>query len=187
MYRTPGVRRVWNTTPVETDPNKGTAWYTGLSDRMHLLERMAAVESAVLTRQRAALLRKQRESKEGQLAKQAAKRVSWDLPHKAATSFDNKPQQAEPSRDKERSEHSQKVQVVKKDHLDRQAPLEVDFIEQPLDELLEDEPDAVDQVLEALHEDVLGDILHACTVNPGWGKQGLDVLQEDEEDPADAI
>jgi hypothetical protein len=168
MYRTPGVRRVWNTTPVETDPNKGTAWYTGLSDRMHLLERMAAVESAVLTRQRAALLRKQRESKEGQLAKQAAKRVSWDLPHKAATGFDNKPQQAEPSRDKERSEHSQKVQVVKTDHL-------------------EDEPDAVDQVLEALHEDVLGDILHAYTVNPGWGKHGLDVLQEDEEDPADAV
>ena len=77
--------------------------------------------------------------------------------------------------------------MVKKDHLDRQAPLEVDFIEQPLDELLEDEPDTVDQVLEALHEDVLGDILHEDTVHPGWGKQGLDVLQEEEEDPVDAV
>ena len=42
-------------------------------------------------------------------------------------------------------------------------------------------------MLEALHEDVLGDTLHEDTVHPGCGKHGLDVLREEEDDPADAV
>ncbi len=42
-------------------------------------------------------------------------------------------------------------------------------------------------MLAALHEDGLGDILHEDTVNPVCGEQGVDVLQEEEEDTTIAV
>jgi len=139
MNHNPEVRRTWRTTPEDTKPTGDVdvatriARHKSLLNRMHLLERMAAVESSVLAKQRTALLQKQRDSKKVQLKKQA-KRVSWDV-SQPSSDADDKPLQTN-QKNKERSEHSQKVQAVKKDHLERQARLEGDFIVHPLDELI---------------------------------------------------